>query len=165
MDDVEAVRRGNGSAERDLGDRRGGAGGGTGGGGGGGSGSGGQTGDTNSDLYATVGDKVVQRMMPGREYRFTDFQVFPGDLIKVRDWREKGALLIDRWISCIVEEISLFSLRLFSFRSISLLGYFNFRLANQPVPSTWSWFRLVIVGSGRSVAKKADGTRERQRND
>lgn len=29
----------------------------------------GQAGDTNSDLYATVGDKVVQqRAMPGREY-------------------------------------------------------------------------------------------------
>lgn len=30
----------------------------------------GQAGDTNSDLYATVGDKVVvQRAMPGREYQ------------------------------------------------------------------------------------------------
>lgn len=39
-------------------------------------GDGGKAGDTNSDLYATVGDKVVQqqqqqRAMPGREYQYS----------------------------------------------------------------------------------------------
>lgn len=54
VDDIEAVR--GGSNERGIGTD--------------GPGGNGQAGDTNSDLYATVGDKVVvqQRAMPGREY-------------------------------------------------------------------------------------------------
>lgn len=63
-DDIEAAAavRANGQNEREVNaDGRGGDGNGRGGGG--------QAGDTNSDLYATVGDKVVQRgAMPGREF-------------------------------------------------------------------------------------------------
>lgn len=55
MDDIEAVR-GSGSNDRGIHVDNG-------------PGGNGQGGDTNSDLYATVGDKVVvQRAMPGREY-------------------------------------------------------------------------------------------------
>lgn len=66
-DDIEAaaaVRANNGQIEREENaDDRGGDGSGRGG-------EGGQAGDTNSDLYATVGDKVVGQRgaMPGREY-------------------------------------------------------------------------------------------------
>lgn len=56
VDDIEAVR-GNSGNERGISVDNG-------------PGGNGQGGDTNSDLYATVGDKVVvqQRAMPGREY-------------------------------------------------------------------------------------------------
>lgn len=82
MDDIEAVR-GIDSNDRGIsaGDNgRGGSGGGN------GIGNGGQAGDTNSDLYATVGDKVVQqRVMPGRKYRVINLQT----AVYSRPWSER----------------------------------------------------------------------------